>query len=158
MALVVHADPPAEHKAYLHRSGRTARAGAAGTVITMMTDQQVKDVRTLTRAAGINPTTTRVSGPGHAMLQELAPGERVLVAGGLPDDRPAQANQSRGGGGGGRAVRWSAPGRRPGRSRPLAGSVAIRRQSFRRPSRRLRLQRHSGGTHSAADFSRRRGR
>ena len=46
VALVVHADPPAEHKAYLHRSGRTARAGAAGTVITMMTDQQVKDVRT----------------------------------------------------------------------------------------------------------------
>ena len=68
VALVVHADPPAEHKAYLHRSGRTARAGAAGTVITMMTDQQVKDVRTLTRAAGINPTTTRVSGPGHALL------------------------------------------------------------------------------------------
>ena len=42
VALVVHADPPAEHKAYLHRSGRTARAGAAGTVITLMTDQQVK--------------------------------------------------------------------------------------------------------------------
>ena len=30
--LVIHADPPTEHKAYLHRSGRTARAGAAGTV------------------------------------------------------------------------------------------------------------------------------
>ena len=46
VALVIHADPPAEHKAYLHRSGRTARAGAAGTVITLMTDQQVSDVRT----------------------------------------------------------------------------------------------------------------
>src|SRR6185437_6276050 len=33
--LVIHADPPAEHKAYLHRSGRTARAGAAGTVVTL---------------------------------------------------------------------------------------------------------------------------
>ena len=42
VALVVHADPPAEHKAYLHRSGRTARAGAAGTVVTLMTDQQVQ--------------------------------------------------------------------------------------------------------------------
>ena len=41
VALVVHADPPVEHKAYLHRSGRTARAGAAGTVITLMTDEQV---------------------------------------------------------------------------------------------------------------------
>ena len=89
VALVIHADPPAEHKAYLHRSGRTARAGAAGTVITLMTDQQVKDVRDLTRAAKINPTTTRVSGPEHAMLQQLAPGERVLVAGGLVDDRPS---------------------------------------------------------------------
>ena len=68
VALVVHADPPAEHKAYLHRSGRTARAGAAGTVITLMTDQQVKDVRALTRAAGIKPTTTRISGPDHPLL------------------------------------------------------------------------------------------
>ena len=58
VALVIHADPPAEHKAYLHRSGRTARAGAAGTVITLMTDQQVRDVRDLTRAAKISPTTT----------------------------------------------------------------------------------------------------
>ena len=91
VALVVHADPPAEHKAYLHRSGRTARAGAAGTVITLMTDQQVNDVRTLTRAAGIKPTTTKVSGPEHALLRQLAPGERVLVAGGLPDERPAQS-------------------------------------------------------------------
>ena len=39
VALVVHADPPVEHKAYLHRSGRTARAGAAGTVVTLMTDE-----------------------------------------------------------------------------------------------------------------------
>ena len=39
--LVIHADPPIEHKAYLHRSGRTARAGADGTVITLMTDDQV---------------------------------------------------------------------------------------------------------------------
>ena len=34
VALVVHADPPVEHKAYLHRSGRTARAGNEGTVVT----------------------------------------------------------------------------------------------------------------------------
>ena len=63
VALVIHADPPAEHKAYLHRSGRTARAGAEGTVITLMTDDQVRDVRDLTRLAGIKPTTTKVHGP-----------------------------------------------------------------------------------------------
>jgi superfamily II DNA/RNA helicase len=76
VALVVHADPPVEHKAYLHRSGRTARAGAAGIVVTMMTDDQVADVRALTHKAGIKPTTTRLA-PGHPLLVELAPGERT---------------------------------------------------------------------------------
>ena len=60
VALVVHVDPPAEHKAYLHRSGRTARAGAAGIVVTIMTPDQSGDVKSLTRQAGINPTFTRV--------------------------------------------------------------------------------------------------
>ncbi|MGH3266246.1 MAG: DEAD/DEAH box helicase, partial [Trebonia sp.] len=75
--LVVHADPPAEHKAYLHRSGRTARAGNAGTVVTLMTSEQVRDVQQLTRAAGIRPQTTRIQGGGHPVLAQLAPGERV---------------------------------------------------------------------------------
>jgi len=100
VALVVHADPPAEHKAYLHRSGRTARAGNSGTVITLMTEEQVRDVRDLTRAAGIKPTITKVDGPRHPMLAQLAPGERVLVAGGLGVSEPQV--QSRGNGGGGR--------------------------------------------------------
>jgi superfamily II DNA/RNA helicase len=102
VALVVHADPPVEHKAYLHRSGRTARAGAAGTVITLMTDEQVRDVRDLTRAAGIKPTTTRISGAAHPVLTQLAPGERVKVPGGLVVEAPAQpqgGRQSNGGDG-----------------------------------------------------------
>lgn len=74
--LVIHADPPVEHKAYLHRSGRTARAGASGTVVTMMTDAQVQDVRKLTRQAGVTPVTTRVS-VGHPLLAEIAPGPRT---------------------------------------------------------------------------------
>ncbi|HST81389.1 MAG TPA: DEAD/DEAH box helicase [Kineosporiaceae bacterium] len=77
--LVVHADPPVEHKAYLHRSGRTARAGAGGTVITLMTDDQVADVRDLTRKAAITPTVTRLRS-GDPLLAELAPGERAFVA------------------------------------------------------------------------------
>jgi superfamily II DNA/RNA helicase len=76
--LVIHADPPIEHKAYLHRSGRTARAGAEGTVITLMTDDQVRDVRDLTRKAGIAPTITRLR-EGDPLLAELAPGERTFV-------------------------------------------------------------------------------
>ena len=82
--LVVHADPPVEHKAYLHRSGRTARAGKSGTVITLMTDDQVREVRTLTRAAGVRPTTTRVETVADPILVRLAPGRRVLLAAGAP--------------------------------------------------------------------------
>ncbi|MFD1718631.1 DEAD/DEAH box helicase [Georgenia deserti] len=76
VALVVHADPPAEHKAYLHRSGRTARAGAAGTVVTLATEDQLRDVRALMRAARIKPATTSVGTVDHPVLRELAPGER----------------------------------------------------------------------------------
>jgi len=79
ITLVVHADPPVEHKAYLHRSGRTARAGAHGTVVTLMTDDQVADVRDLTRRAGIAATTTRLR-PGDPLLATLAPGQRSFVA------------------------------------------------------------------------------
>ncbi len=74
VALVIHADPPVEHKAYLHRSGRTARAGAEGTVVTLMTDEQVGDVRDLTRAAGIKARDHPARRAGHPLLAELAPG------------------------------------------------------------------------------------
>ncbi|WP_116049879.1 DEAD/DEAH box helicase [Amycolatopsis palatopharyngis] len=94
VARVVHADPPVEHKAYLHRSGRTARAGAEGTVITLMTDDQVADVRALARKAGIAPKSTKL-GPDHPLLSELAPGERSFVR---PPAAPPKTAQ-RGGGG-----------------------------------------------------------
>ncbi|KNX38128.1 DEAD/DEAH box helicase [Luteipulveratus halotolerans] len=101
VALVVHADPPVEHKAYLHRAGRTARAGNAGTVVTMMLDEQVRDVKALTRAAGIKPRTTRVD-PSHPLLLEIAPGERSFVEGGLVLEVPGQNGRGGQGGGGGR--------------------------------------------------------
>ena len=120
VALVVHADPPVEHKAYLHRSGRTARAGARGTVITLMTDDQVRDVRALTRAAGIKPTITRLTGATHPVLAQLAPGERVTVPGGLvvevPETRPARPARSAKPAGNGSRSR----GRRRPRRRPAA--------------------------------------
>jgi superfamily II DNA/RNA helicase len=161
VALVVHADPPAEHKAYLHRSGRTARAGAAGTVITLMTDQQVRDVRALTRAAGINPTTTKVSGPGHAILRTLAPGERVLVAGGLGTELASSGDSYGSGGGRNRGRRTGAP-RSGGRngstaSKPAGGGSNGQRR--RRPGRPAGQGAQAGsGNHSAASFSRRSGR
>ena len=116
VALVVHADPPVEEKAYLHRSGRTARAGHEGTVITLMTDDQVRDVRALTRAAGIHPTITRIDRRQHPMLATLAPGERVLVPGGYADATPiAEPSPGRTRSGGGRA-RNGGGGRGPAKS------------------------------------------
>ena len=173
VALVIHADPPAEHKAYLHRSGRTARAGAAGTVITLMTDQQVRDVRDLTRAAGIKPTTTKVTGPNHEILRELAPGERVLVAGGMGvaveepgsggGNRPRRSGGggARGGNGGGRSG-GSRSGGRGGSSAPKSasseGSGRPRRSRSGAPAGKGTGGSSSGGSHSAASFSGRRGR
>jgi superfamily II DNA/RNA helicase len=77
--LVIHADPPTEHKAYLHRSGRTARAGAAGVVITVQTPAQAGDVRALMRQAGVTPLTANVS-PGSALVRSIA-GPRASRAG-----------------------------------------------------------------------------
>jgi len=71
VSLVVHVDPPAEHKAYLHRSGRTARAGAEGVVVTVATTEQRGDLRGLMRKAKIAPTERPVR-PGHPLLAELA--------------------------------------------------------------------------------------
>ena len=126
VALVIHADPPVEHKAYLHRSGRTARAGASGTVVTMMLDAQVADVRDLTRKAGIKPTITRVA-VGHDLLASIAPGERSYSAAPTASARTSTAPAS---GRPGRAPR--SPGRR--RKSPVGG-------------------RGSTGQHSAASFS-----
>ena len=61
VSLVVHVDPPAEHKAYLHRAGRTARAGTSGTVVTLVMDEQTKEVAQLLRKAGVNAPEVRVA-------------------------------------------------------------------------------------------------
>jgi superfamily II DNA/RNA helicase len=70
VALVVHVDPPTEHKAYLHRSGRTARAGAKGTVVTLILPDQARDVATMIRQAGIRPAAARI-GPGAPQTAAL---------------------------------------------------------------------------------------
>jgi superfamily II DNA/RNA helicase len=59
--LVVHVDPPAEHKAYLHRSGRTARAGNSGEVITLVLPSERRDLADLMRKAKITVTPQRVT-------------------------------------------------------------------------------------------------
>ncbi|MER7848937.1 DEAD/DEAH box helicase [Kitasatospora sp. NPDC096077] len=58
--LVVNLDPPADHKDYLHRGGRTARAGESGTVVTLVLPGQRRGMDRMMTAAGITPVTTRV--------------------------------------------------------------------------------------------------
>jgi superfamily II DNA/RNA helicase len=168
VALVVHADPPVEHKAYLHRSGRTARAGAEGTVITLMTDDQQRDVRALTKAAGITALITKVDGGNHPMLRTLAPGDRVR-SGGLAmvsDEVRPSAGRGRGAAGSdaGRRGR-NRSGKKAGATTSTGGAAttargtggraakpAARRGSAR-PQATSRSAAGTGRSHSAASFS-----
>jgi superfamily II DNA/RNA helicase len=124
--LVIHADPPAEHKAYVHRSGRTARGGADGIVVTMQTAQQAREVRRLMREAGVAPQVDEVT-PESAVLREIAgePAPRVRLTKSvtdmvkLPGRHPARqpGDDSRG----------------PGKRRP--GQAARRRERDTREGR-----------------------
>jgi superfamily II DNA/RNA helicase len=87
--LVIHADPPAEHKAYLHRSGRTGRAGASGVVVTLQTPVQADDVRALMRKARVVPLAATVK-PGSALLRSIA-GKPAKPP--LPQPHPAAAQE-----------------------------------------------------------------
>src|SRR6202044_1215989 len=73
---VLHVDPPAEHKASLHRSGRTARAGSAGDVVTVVLPEQRRDTSALMRKAGISVSpqqVTAASEPVAELVGEIAP-------------------------------------------------------------------------------------
>jgi superfamily II DNA/RNA helicase len=74
--LVVHIDPPSEHKSYLHRSGRTARAGSAGDVVTVVLPEQREHTQALMRKAGIRVAPKHVSAESeavHLLVGETAP-------------------------------------------------------------------------------------
>ncbi|GAB2982525.1 DEAD/DEAH box helicase [Nocardioides montaniterrae] len=167
VTLVVHADPPAEHKAYLHRSGRTARAGNEGVVVTLMTSAQKGDVRTLTKAAGITPKITTVRDTAHPILEDIAPGERVKLGAYLPPVDPNHGGTPKAGARSGQPRRkQSGQASQPGGGRPKSGGKpatqsAIGAKQGGGQSRNRR--RTSGGTagtsgqgsssHSAASFS-----
>ena len=135
--LVVHVDPPVEHKAYLHRSGRTARAGSAGDVVTVVLPEQRRDTQQLLRKAGISAQPQQVRADSASVLElvgEIAPHRE-------PPVRPATAPA---GGGSGSGRRGSGSGRGgsgssyrggPGGSngRPAGPSGARRGGGPRRP-------------------------
>jgi superfamily II DNA/RNA helicase len=112
MDLVVNVDPPGDAKDYVHRGGRTARAGQSGTVVTLVLPHQRHDVSRLMAAAGIRQDWVRVH-PGHPELVRLtgarpAPGRPVTPA--ITRSVPPAEPTSRGG-------RAQLSSRTPGRGR-----------------------------------------
>ena len=85
VGLVVHFDPPNDHKDYLHRSGRTGRAGATGTVLALVDPAQVREVTKLQEAAGVTPARHQVQ-PGSPAVRDIATSGTPI-----PPRRPGRA-------------------------------------------------------------------
>jgi len=107
--LVVQFDPPNDHKDYLHRSGRTARAGATGLVIALVERGQVRELQRLHHAAGVTAASDEVATGHHVVRQIAMSGTPVPQA--PPAPRPGRPASS----GGSPAARHSGRTRRPGR-------------------------------------------
>ncbi|MBT0565581.1 DEAD/DEAH box helicase [Williamsia sp. CHRR-6] len=110
--LVIHVDPPAEHKAYLHRSGRTARAGNAGDVVTIALPEQRADLRRLLKKADIDVAPHRVSAASAEVVDLV--GDRAPHVTPAPEKAPAPAgsgSRRRPAGAGARSTRGGGSGR-----------------------------------------------
>lgn len=108
VSLVLQVDPPMNSKDYLHRAGRTARAGESGAVVSVVLPHQRKEMRRISGQAGVNVDPTDVSPDSHELRQ--ATGSRVPSGAPIPESEyqrlisPKQQPrrpQNRGGGGGG---------------------------------------------------------
>ncbi len=93
--LVVHFDPPNDSKDYLHRSGRTARAGARGTVLALVDPAQVRMVKMLHDEAGVTPVSHRVASDHAEVIAIAESGEAVPPPPPPRQPRPASANTGR---------------------------------------------------------------
>jgi superfamily II DNA/RNA helicase len=117
--LVVHFDLPNDHKDYLHRSGRTARAGASGLVVTLADESQVRELQRMHQAAGVTATRHHVNA-SHEVVQEIA-----TTGTPVPPPPPASPLSSRSGSGrpsrGGQ--RGGAPRGNQGPRRPRSGEA-----------------------------------
>ncbi|ONK13544.1 ATP-dependent RNA helicase RhlE [Streptomyces sp. MP131-18] len=112
--LVVNVDPPTDPKDYLHRGGRTARAGASGRVVTLVVPSQRGDTVRLMRDAGVTPHSSKVRGPEDAELARIT-GARAPSGVPVTPEAPRPAAQPRTTG---RAAHRSPGGGAPRRRRP----------------------------------------
>jgi superfamily II DNA/RNA helicase len=118
--LVVQFDPPNDHKDYLHRSGRTARAGATGMVIALVERGQLRDLQRLHDAAGVTAASDEVATGHHVVRQIATSGTPVPPA--PPAVHPARAASRA------TAARSATARTRPGRARPGREDFAGRRR------------------------------
>jgi superfamily II DNA/RNA helicase len=155
VAIVVHVDPPAEHKAYLHRSGRTARAGAEGAVVTIATPDQAGEVRTLARQAGITPEVSAIK-PGAREITALT-GPAAPYVEPAPVVEQPQGNgggRRRGGSGNGGSGRGGSSGAKSGgASGAKSGGGSRGSGSSGGPARTRAELAARAGSSSAASFS-----
>ena len=103
VSLVVHIDPPNDHKDYLHRAGRTARAGETGAVVTMIGPRQQKAVTAMTSRAGVDPEVVKVKPMSKELVAITGAKEPTGIAWKPPAEPPARGRRpggpSRSGGG-----------------------------------------------------------
>lgn len=138
ISLVVHVDAPTDPKDYLHRAGRTARAGESGTVVTLTTSNQQKTVRGLTTRAGVNAAFVRVK-PHAPELSSLFGAQEPS---GTPWVAPVFADKSEGRrSGGGRPAGRSNTSGRPGASGGRPGGRPGQSGGKSRPRPESRRQR-----------------
>jgi superfamily II DNA/RNA helicase len=122
--LVVQFDPPNDHKDYLHRSGRTARAGATGMVISLVERGQLRELQRLHDAAGVTAASDEVA-TGHHVVRQIATSGTPVS----PAAHPARAASR------GTAARSATAHARPGRARPERGRPERGRPERGRPER-----------------------
>src|SRR5215475_4180989 len=98
VSLVVHIDPPKDAKDYLHRAGRTARAGEAGTVVTLVMPRQRKSTYSMMERAGVIPgrTEVRLGAPALAEVTGARQPSGVPVPPEMPVHKPREARTSHG--------------------------------------------------------------
>jgi superfamily II DNA/RNA helicase len=154
VAIVVHVDPPAEHKAYLHRSGRTARAGAEGAVVTIATPDQAGEVRTLARQAGITPEVSAIKPGAREIVALTGPAAPYVEPAPIAEPQP----QGNGGGrrrSGGGSGRGSSGGAASSGGRSSSGNAGKSGGSARAsgPARTRAELAARAGSSSAASFS-----
>ncbi|GFN03185.1 DEAD/DEAH box helicase [Streptomyces microflavus] len=115
--LVVNVDPPTDHKDYLHRGGRTARAGESGSVVTLVLPEEKREMTRLMQDAGIAPRTTRVTSSDEELSRITGAREPsgIAIVVEVPQPTPPKQRTRAGGSGsagsGGGAVRSGSRGR-----------------------------------------------